>query len=244
MISRHKLPALDLEQMLAIYRCMVDEMAVWLVQMMETAGLNLARLARERFLEGDTSGKEIVVLAGKGNNGGAALAAARHLHNWGARVQAQLTNPVAQYSGVPGRQVESLLSMGVETQVGLPFPAPGDCRLIIEGLIGYSLKGSPRGNPATLINWANEQPQPVLSLDLPSGIDPTKGVSRPPIVEASATMTIGLPKKGLLVNGASRYVGELYLSDIGIPLSVYERLGIHGVPRKLFSKDSLIRLDD
>ena len=93
-------------------------------------------------------------------------------------------------------------------------------------MIGYSLRGAPRPPISDMILRANESGIPILSLDLPSGLDATTGKAHEPCVVAERTLTLALPKKGLLVEGARRYVDELFLADIGIPPSFYAELGL------------------
>jgi NAD(P)H-hydrate epimerase len=94
--------------------------------------------------------------------------------------------------------------------------------LIVDALIGYSLRSAPRGAVLQMINWANGRGSPILSLDIPSGIDSTTGEAPGEYVSASRTMTLALPKRGLKPGTT----GDLFLADIGIPSAVYERLGL------------------
>jgi len=114
---------------------------------------------------------------------------------------------------------------------------PGPVELVVDALIGYSLRGDPVGRVADLIDWTNAAGADVLSLDVPSGLDATTGRAANPCVAATATLTLALPKLGLL---SAQQVGELYLADISVPSVVYERMGIL-VP-KLFTEDGLIEL--
>jgi NAD(P)H-hydrate epimerase len=114
--------------------------------------------------------------------------------------------------------------------------------LVLDGVIGYSLKGAPRSEAARLIRWANTQPAPVLALDAPSGVDTTTGKAFDPAVRATATMTLALPKDGLRAPGVETHVGELYLADISVPPALYtnERLGLSVGP--IFSAGDIVRL--
>jgi len=114
-------------------------------------------------------------------------------------------------------------------------PAPAD--LVVDALIGYSLRGDPTGQAATLIEWANQQPAPILALDTPSGLDVTTGVAGTPHIQATATLTLALPKIGLIDSSA---VGELFLADISVPAIVYQRMGL--TTPELFRDDVVIRL--
>jgi len=91
-------------------------------------------------------------------------------------------------------------------------------------VIGYSLKGNPRGRAAEMINWTSTANAPVLSLDVPSGVDSTEGVVRTPSVIATATMTLAAPKVGLSATEAQPNIGELYVADIGVPDWVYQQI--------------------
>ena len=219
-------PTLSVAQMVEVDRIMVDELGIDLVQMMELAGRALARVARDRFLGGDCRGKSVVVLAGAGGNGGGALVCARDLLNWGAEVHCALVRPVGHYGGVPAHQAKILGHMGHGLDDSHSDMPPKEVDLVVDGLIGYSLSGAPHGRLATLVRWANEAGPPVLSLDVPSGVDATTGHAHDPAVRATATVTLALPKQGFTNRVAKGYVGELYLADIGVPPSVYPKLGL------------------
>src|SRR5215470_8136095 len=105
-LSDGEVPYLTTEQMIEVDRAMMEDYHIELMQMMENAGRNLAHLARDRFLDGDPEGKLVVVLAGSGGNGGGALVAARRLHNWGARVQVVLAEPMDKLTPGPAHQVD------------------------------------------------------------------------------------------------------------------------------------------
>lgn len=206
------LPSLTTEQMREVDRIMTEDLGISLPQMMEHAGSNLARVALERFSPGS-----VLVLAGPGGNGGGGFVAARHLANRGVKVTVVLARD--GLAEVPTAQAEILRAMDVAFST-----EPVDADLVIDALIGYSLSGDPRDRTADLIDWANHQPSPVLSLDTPSGLDTTLGIIGDPCIRATATMTLALPKSGLGL--APTVVGELYVADIGVPPSVYSAFGI------------------
>jgi len=237
-----ELPYLTTEQMIAVDRAMIDDFSIELIQMMENAGRNLAHLARVRFFAGDPRRKSVVVLAGAGNNGGGALVCARRLQTWGAQVQVCVTKPDAEFTGVPAHQLGILRRMHVPIALAETIANAGNPALIVDGIIGYSLKGAPHGASADLIRWANAQGQPILSLDAPSGIDTTTGTVFDPAIKATATLTLALPKVGLRADGIAAQVGELYLADIGVPPALYaeSELGIQVGP--IFAGSDILRL--
>jgi len=239
-VSNTQIPFLSTEQMREVDRAMVEDYHIELLQMMENAGRDLADLARARFLDGDPSGREVVVLAGSGGNGGGALVCARRLANWGAQVRVYTTRSADSMSPVPARQLDILRQMGVPA---MPAERAGEASggdLVVDGIIGYSLSGAPRGTAADLIRWVNAGRVPVLALDIPSGLDSTTGNPYDPCVRATATMTLALPKLGLRDPRARLYVGELYLADISVPPRLYALLGLH--VGALFAEQDIVRV--
>ena len=232
-------PALTTDEMREVDRLMVDEYGIALLQMMEHAGRHLAHLARRRFLGGDARDHRVVVLAGTGGNGGGGLVAARRLHAWGAAVQVLTTKPPAAYDGVPAHQCAILQNMDVPVHpAGDGNPPAAD--LVIDALIGYSLTSDPRGAAAALIRAANNHAAPVLSLDVPSGLDATTGAVHTPAVRADATMTLALPKTGL--HGSASATGDLYLADISVPPALYAAPSLGLAVPPIFASADLCRL--
>ncbi|MFV2072001.1 MAG: NAD(P)H-hydrate epimerase [Thermoanaerobaculales bacterium] len=236
-------PWLTTEQMVEIDRAMIEDFNIELVQMMENAGRNLADLARERFLGGDPRAKMVLVMAGTGGNGGGALVCARRLHAWGARVEVFITRRGRDVQPVPAHQLDILRRMGVPVAPAEAVGRAPTAALVVDGVIGYSLAGAPRGDAGDLIRWANAQDAPVLALDAPSGIDTSTGTIFEPAIRATATMTLALPKEGLGAAGVADHVGELYLADIGVPPSLYAGPALGLEVGSVFATGEIIRLD-
>jgi len=234
------IPALTTDQMREVDRLMVEDYGIALLQMMEHAGRHLAHVARRRFLSGDAPEGRVVVLAGTGGNGGGGLVAARRLHAWGAAVQVLTTRAPGAYDGVPAHQLAILRAMDVPVRSAQEPPRLSDADVLLDALIGYSLTGDPRGAAAALIRAANDSSTPVLSLDVPSGLDATSGRVHTPAVRAEATMTLALPKTGL--HGNEAVTGDLYLADISVPPALYAAapLGLDVPP--IFTSADLLRL--
>lgn len=235
-----ELPYLTTEQMREVDRLMVEKYGIELMQMMENAGRHLAALARDRFLDGDPTGRDVILLAGRGGNGGGGLVAARRIHAWGGRVRVLLSSPPREYRGVPAHQLAILRELGIPCDHGSDAPRIPDADLVIDALVGYSLRGDPRGAAAILIRRANASSVPVLSLDLPSGLDATTGERKEPAVRAAATLTLALPKAGL--RDAAACAGDVYLADIGVPPQLYSEptLGLDVGP--IFARQEILRL--
>jgi NAD(P)H-hydrate epimerase len=237
-----RIPWLTTEQMVEVDRAMLEDFHIELTQMMENAGRNLAHLARERFLGGDPRGKMVVVMAGSGGNGGGALVCARRLHTWGAQVKVFITRPEDDFAPTPAHQLEILHRMRVWVAPAEAVDQAPAAALVVDGVIGYSLDGAPRGGAGDLIRWANAQDAPVLALDAPSGIDTTTGTVYDPAIRATATMTLALPKEGLRADGVTQLVGELYLADIGVPPSLYSGAGLSLDLGPVFATSDIVRL--
>jgi NAD(P)H-hydrate epimerase len=224
-------PSVTVAQMREVDRIMVDELHIELLQMMENAGRCLAAHTR-RWLSGQLAGRQVVVMAGSGGNGGGGLVAARRLTIWGAATAVVLGQPRSEVQGVPAHQLEILDRMGVP--VWTPEQSPPDALAhadaILDALIGYSLQGPPREPIASLIRAASLADAPVIALDIPSGLDGDSGRAFDPTITAATTLTLALPKAGLLQPAARKWVGDLYLADISVPAQVYQRLGIETRP--------------
>ena len=241
MENKNQIPFITTDQMQEVDRVMMEDYGISLMQMMENAGKNLARLAQQRFLNEKRKGT-IVILAGSGGNGGGALVCARYLQNWGYPVELCLAKPAESFKGTPLHQLNILLKLGIQVIALNQLEDDIVPSLIIDGLIGYSLAGTPTGDAAELISWANNQYVPIFSLDVPSGLDATLGYITDPVITANATMTLALPKTGLAVESARPYVGELYLADIGVPPMLYQELSLNLNVGPLFNEKSIIQL--
>ena len=236
------IPYLTTEQMVEVDRAMMHDYKIELIQMMENAGRNLAHLARERFFNGDPRDKTVVILAGTGGNGGGALVCARRLNNYGAQVKVFTTKTGADFARIPAHQLDILHRMEVSIALAdsITLARPPD--LIVDGLIGYSLSGAPRGTAGNMIRWANDQDAPILSLDAPSGVDATTGTVFDPAIKATVTMTLALPKEGLRTPAVGDQVGELYLADISVPPGLYAEPALAVEVGYIFAKSDIIRL--
>ncbi len=238
------MPSITTEQMREVDRLMVEEYGIVLLQMMENAGRNLARLAAT--LAAGARDRSVLVLAGKGNNGGGGMVAARHLSNMGVRVRVILPVAVRELTDVPAHQASILQRMGLELLEAEDTPQTrlerlfGEADLIVDALIGYSLTGAPRGRFAALIDGTNASGKPIVSLDVPSGVDAGSGTVYGSSIRAVATLTLALPKTGLGAPEVREHLGELYLADLSVPPSLYRRLELEVGP--LFANAGAIRL--
>ena len=178
--------------------------------LMERAGLAAAELARE-LLADKTS---VLVLAGPGNNGGDALVAARHLKSWWYRVTLVFTGDRDKLPGDASRALAQWLDAGG----GLleDIPTAGDWGLVIDGLFGIGLARDLDPRYLELVKRTNQMRLPVLSLDIPSGLDSDTGQPFRATVRATHTLTFLALKPGLLTAYGPDYCGRVHLDTLGV----------------------------
>jgi NAD(P)H-hydrate epimerase len=205
-----------------IDECAINEYGIPGILLMENAAAAVA--AQARAMMGGCAGKRVTVVAGRGNNGGDAFAAARLLHSKGADVRVYLVGEKTGLSGDALFNMEILERIGtgvteitenIEMSSFLADMYTSD--LVIDGLFGTGLSRDIEGTAAEVIARINQFGRPVLSIDIPSGIDGRDGSIRGVCVKADATVTFGLPKLGLVLHPGCLYTGTLITADIGIP---------------------------
>jgi hydroxyethylthiazole kinase-like uncharacterized protein yjeF len=183
----------------------------------------------------------VLVVAGKGNNGGDALVVARLLKEKGIRVTVLSPYPDDEFTDAVRREFDKVRVLNIPIKIQDSRFKIHESRimnhefdLIIDGLFGFSLSGDPKPPADKIIEQINcsslgsardDKFIPVLSVDVPSGLDTETGRIMDPAVKATYTVTLGVPKIGL--DRHKEYVGKLYLGDVGIPQKAYQKLGIY-----------------
>jgi len=210
------------EEMREIDREAIEGMGVPSLCLMENAGRAVAEEAR-RLLGGSVWGRRVVVVCGRGNNGGDGMVAARFLHNWGAEVAVFLAAREDDLKGDPEKQWRALKGMGVTTKEvaeegGVPEveEACRACHLAIDALLGTGAEGEIRGLYAKLVGAINLAPK-VVAVDLPTGVQADDGSLMGPCVRADVSVTFGLPKVGHLVFPGAGMCGKVVVADISLP---------------------------
>jgi len=209
------------EQMREIERRAAEEAGLPTLLLMEHAGRAVAqvtwRLLRER------GGDRVAVVCGKGNNGGDGLCAARHLANAGLGVRVYLLARDQDLQGDAATNLRALRAAGVEVDnvvgaVDTAVRAIGHgADVLVDAIFGTGFRGSAMGLSARAIEAVNESRLPVVAVDVPSGLDADTGRVEGPCVRAHVTVTMALPKVGLLVYPGAAYAGEVVVADLGIP---------------------------
>lgn len=208
------------EEMAALDRRAAEEFGIPTLLLMEAAGRAVAGAAR-RLAAGPSP--RVVVVAGKGNNGGDALVAARYLHAARWRVTVLLVARDAEVSGDAALNLQAARRVGVETVTLDSTALPGlkallaSADLVIDGLFGTGFRGPVVGLTAKTIEAINASGRPVLAIDIPSGVQGSTGAVEGPAVQATATVTMGLPKTGLLLPPGAERAGRIWVADVGHP---------------------------
>jgi hydroxyethylthiazole kinase-like uncharacterized protein yjeF len=197
---------------------------------METAGLRVVEEIESAW--GPVKGKTVTIAAGKGNNGGDGLVAARHLLERSARVSVFLIAPPDKLTGEARVNLERFQKNSGRVHI-LKEETLGDLErelsqtdLIIDALFGTGLSSPVEGLPAKMITVINASEKPVIAVDLPSGIHTDTGRVLGIAVKAALTVTFALPKRGLLLYPGSDYAGRLKIADIGIPQALIRQLPV------------------
>jgi NAD(P)H-hydrate epimerase len=175
-------------------------------------------------------GHRFVVISGPGNNGGDGFVVGRKLHSSGGEVRVLLFCDPASYSGSARANLGLLEKGGVELLI---HPDSDDvskslewCDAVVDGLLGTGVRGEVDGRLREIIQQINGSEKPVFSLDIPSGVDGDTGQVRGVAVQASRTITFGLPKRGNVLGPGAGLGGDLFVSHISFPPKLIADAGI------------------
>lgn len=220
------------EEMQEIDRVAIEEMGIPGLLLMENAGAAVADCAMDIIRSMNLDG--VWIVAGKGNNGGDGLVAARHLINHGEvdDVRVNYLGSIAEQRGKgdAGKNLEILEEFQPdlrEVDHEHPeewLPEPEGSTLVVDAIFGTGLKRDVEAPYSGIINEMNDAMYPVLSVDIPSGLDATEGIPLGTAIESALTVTFAAPKEGLLQEKARAYVGQLKVVDIQIPRRLFQTI--------------------
>jgi len=217
------LPVFTAEEMRRLDRRAIAELGIPGATLMENAGAGAAREIRAAF--GPLRNKKVVVLCGKGNNGGDGFVVARHLARGGASVRVFLVGAAREVKGDAGAKLSELrrargarlTEVTREDEFEEAERALAKCDLVVDALLGTGLTGPAEGSMARAIRAINASGRPVVALDLPSGLSADAGALLGPTVAARLTTTFAGLKRGLLLYPGAAQAGEVRVVPIGIP---------------------------
>ncbi len=197
--------------------------------LMENAGCGIACWLKDFFKQRQLSEK-ILIVCGRGNNGGDGFVAARQLTDDGFQVNLILLANEADLKGAARSNFRKLKSNRKVTITKISTPKQLEKAaaifsqhfLILDGILGTGTRGEVRGLFKKIIEYINGLGKTVISIDIPSGLDGNSGSGYS--IKAHTTLTMGLPKTGLLKPGVEEHVGYLQVIDIGIPTELTSTL--------------------
>jgi len=172
-------------------------------------------------ITGNVKDKHFLVFAGRGKNGGDAIAIARHLILQGAKISAFLIDDGGgSFSPLLQLQIDRLKKIAPDSMRDFNFQEiRGD--FVIDGLFGTGFKGEMREPYNSVVRYINNLNIPIISIDVPSGLDASTGRVSSNCIHANYTFTLGLAKLGLFIYPGAGYGGEISLIDLGFPLDRY-----------------------
>lgn len=207
-------------QMREMDRCTVEAYHVPGIVLMENAALRVVEEIKARF--SPLRGKRVAVVCGKGNNGGDGLAIARHLSaGGGAEITVWLLASEADVQGDAAANLSMAKAFGLEIRPATEIKL-SEADLVVDAVFGTGFHGPATGDAAALIDTLNASGVPLVSVDIPSGVDADTGKTEGSVVRAALTVTFALPKYGLLDYPGAEYVGELVVADIGMPRAILQ----------------------
>jgi hydroxyethylthiazole kinase-like uncharacterized protein yjeF len=227
-------PLPDAEQQRATDAWAIDELGIPSMALMERAGSGLADVAQMRTPQG-----RIVVVVGKGNNGGDGLVAARRLRESGRDVDVMLLAAAedlhgdarANYERLPAPAARAFEAAALQGAAG-----------IVDAILGTGFSGEPRDPARSAIQAINSAAGDavVIAADVPSGVDASTGEVAGDAVRANATVTFHAAKPGLWISPGKTHAGEVTVIDIGIPagapvqpsIGLIEPEVVDGIPRR------------
>jgi ADP-dependent NAD(P)H-hydrate dehydratase / NAD(P)H-hydrate epimerase len=201
----------DAEQMRAIDRWAIDARGVPSLDLMERAGAGVARAVERLSPDG-----LVVVVCGKGNNGGDGLVVARLLRDAAREVTVLCATPPDQLRGDAAANLERLPGTP-PLELAPGRDALARASIVVDALLGTGFTGEPHGEIAEAIAAIASARAPVVSVDVPSGVDASTGVVSAAAVSATVTVTFHLAKPGLWIRPGKAHAGQVEVLDIGIP---------------------------
>lgn len=189
--------------------------------LMENAGRSVAEEAKNLL---KNKSAKVVIFCGYGDNGGDGLVSARHLVNIGYEVEVFLVGRQKKMSHDTKINFNVLNKMKVKIkkimhgkQIESLIKHIRKARLIIDAIFGIGIKGELSKFYAKLFEGLNNTSIPILSIDIPSGLDADTGMALPIAIKARKTVAMGLSKKGFLNPSAKKYLGKITIADISLP---------------------------
>ncbi|MBW1978315.1 MAG: NAD(P)H-hydrate dehydratase [Deltaproteobacteria bacterium] len=206
-------------------RVTIQELGIPGAVLMENAGRGATKLFLDHFKP--LVGSHVLFLCGRGNNGGDGYVIARYLNELGFKTTVIVLSKFEKLSGDALTNFEVLTRMGLDI-LEVPDSAAwaehrrliSGCDYIVDGIFGTGLNAPVKGFYEQVIQDANSAKKPIMSIDIPSGLNADTGQVMGVAIKAELTVTFGFPKLGEFVFPGAHFVGRLMRVDIGIPSKV------------------------
>lgn len=218
--QRRSMRVVTAEQMKRIDRRAIERYGIPSLILMENAALAVVSAIEEHYVEAE----RFAVLCGLGMNGGDGLAVARHLHDHGSVVDVCILGTLEALAGDARVMLDAARGAGVrvmfcesEDTLNGWLAKASTADVVVDALFGTGLTRAPEGLHQDAIDGLNELRLPVVSVDVPSGVNASTGEVAWPAVHADHTITFGLPKVAHVFSPASGFCGEIVVADISIP---------------------------
>lgn len=208
-----KTKTVSVKEMQELDRRAIGKRGILSIALMENAGRTVSEVVLSE-LKG-IKNKKVAVFCGGGNNGGDGFVAARYLFNKGVKVGVYLISKRSNLKNDPEINACLLEDIGVEIRE-ISRPLSVDSDLIIDAIFGIGLKGEVKNPAKDIIIDLNKKSIPVISVDVPSGLDADTGKALGVSIEADITVTMQFSKKGFYKNKGPEYAGKIIIADIGI----------------------------
>ena len=214
------IPVVTAQEMSNIDNRAIQEYGIPSACLMETAGVKSAQKIWEKY---GRAGLRVLIVCGKGNNGGDGFVIARHLCNSGADVDVAALFPLSEATGDPAVFLKTLEKMEIsvleveEKNASLLEAMTKNADLVVDAILGTGFRPPARGLPEEAIRILSACETPIVAIDMPSGLDSTAGRAEPPHIDAKITLALGALKRGHLLMPAAEHVGEVISLDVGIP---------------------------
>ena len=210
-------------------RYAIDTLKIPGLILMENAGRGVVDMMEKHF--GSMTGKTVVILCGKGNNGGDGYVVARHLFNRGAKVVVGVLGKGAEIKGDAKVNFESIQKMAAKFKKGgmlqiqdlksskiLRLLPKAD--IIVDAIFGTGFSGEVRESYKSVIDWINKVGSKKVSIDIPSGVNAYNGEINNIAVKSDLTVTMALKKIGLITGGGMSCTGKIEVVDISMPKEI------------------------
>jgi len=225
------------QQMREIDKETIENVGIPGLELMEKAGKATAEVAKEMLV--NPKGKKVAIFCGKGNNGGDGFVIGRYLCGWKAKVDLHLLSKISEVKGDAKTNLNKVKNLKLRIKEVLKteqLPKKIEADLIVDAIFGTGFEGKISGLGKVAVDLINSSNIPVISVDIPSGVDSTTGQVSESCIKATKTVTMGLPKIGQFVFPGKEYCGEVIVCDIGIPNLVVNK---EKIDLNLITKDQV-----